>query len=572
MRNSEVYSLFMEIADILDIMGENPFKSRAYRKAAQAIKHLGRDIAELDKEGALETIPGVGKELAKKTSEFLNTGRLRYYEKIKAKVPEGLLEVIKIQGIGPKTAKFLYEKAKVASIEDLEKALREGRLKGLPGLKQKSLENIEKGLESYKKGRERLPLGVVWEEAQALVEKLKGMKGVTDASAAGSFRRLRDTVKDLDLVAASKRPEEVIRAFKEMPEVKEVIASGETKAVLLLTSGLQVDLIVVPPESFGAALVHATGSWAHNLRVRSLARELGFIANEYGIFEEKSGKRLGGNTEEEYYKLLNLPWIPPELRESGAEVDAALEGRLPRLIEPSDIKGDLHLHTKWSDGHNTIKEMAEACLKLGYQYMAITEHSKSLVVGNGLNEERLLKQIEEIRRVSEEVRGIKILTGIEMDILTDGSLDFSDDILAQLDFVIASIHSGFRLDKATQTWRIIKAMQNPHVNLIGHISGRLLGEREAYEVDYDEVFKVAKDTNTHIEINAYPLRMDLFDIYCLRAKELGAPLCITSDAHHYNDLGQIYFGVAVARRGWLTKEEVLNCLDLPDFLKAVRKR
>ena len=571
MKNAEVVSLFMEIADILDILGESSFKSRAYRKAAQSIKNLSRDLSELEGEGTLEEVPGVGKEIALKIKELLASGQLGYYHKIKSQIPEGLLEIIKIPGIGPKTAKMLYEKLGIASIPELEKAVAEGKLINLTGFKEKTRENIIKGLDIYKKGRERAPLGVVWEEAQALVARLKELKGVAAASAAGSVRRLKETVKDLDLVASSTNPQQVIDAFTSFPAVKEVLAAGGTEATVALQCGINADLMVVNPESYGALLAHLTGSWAHNLRVRELAQSQGLKANEYGMFEEKTGKKLAGSSEEGYYRVLGLPLIPPELREDGSEVDAALAGKLPHLVEAADIKGDLQLHTDWSDGAAKLEEVVESCHKRGYQYLVITDHSKSLLVAHGLEEDRLMRQIDEIRRLNERYSDMTVLAGSEVDILGDGSLDYPDELLAQLDFVLASIHSGFARDKRAQTKRISKAMENRYVNLIGHISGRLIGEREPYELDYEEIFRVARDTNTFIEINAYPLRLDLSDVLCRRARQLGVGLAITSDAHNIPALDQMWFGVAVARRAWLRKEEILNCLDSADMVKAIKK-
>lgn len=561
----------MEIADILDIIGESSFKSRAYRKVAQSIKSLSRELSELEQEGTLGEIPGVGKELAVKIKELLASGDLRYYHEIKSQIPEGLLEIIKIPGIGPKTAKMLYEKVGIDSIPELERAVQEGKFTNLPGFKEKSRENIIKGLDIYKEARERAPLGAVWEEAQALVARLKELKGVVAASPAGSLHRLKETVKDLDLVASSTNPQGVIDAFTGFPEVKELLAAGATKATVALQCGINADLRVVNPESYGALLAHLTGSWAHNVRIRELAQKKGLKANEYGIFDEETGKKLAGDSEKGYYQALGLPLIPPELREDGSEVDAALAGKLPRLIEPADIKGDLQLHTDWSDGAVKLEQVAEACHKRGYQYLVITDHSKSLLVGHGLEEERLIRQIKEIRRLNEKYSDMTVLAGSEVDILGDGSLDYPDELLSELDFVLASIHSGFNRDKRSQTKRVIRAMENKYVNLIGHISGRLIGERPPYELDYEEIFRVARDTNTFIEINAYPLRLDLTDVLSRRARELGVGLAITSDAHNLAALDQIWFGVAVARRAWLGKEDILNCLDLADMLKTIKK-
>lgn len=571
MKNTEIVKIFNEIADLLEIKDENPFKIRAYRKAAMNIESLTEDIEELIKKGTVTEVPGIGKDLAQKIKEYLETGYMKDYERLKTEVPRGLVTLLKVPGIGPKTAKQLYEGLKIDSIEKLEEMAKAHRLQSVPGIRVKTEENILRGIELFRKGRERRPLGLVLPLVEEMVKALKSMPEVKRISPAGSIRRRKDTIRDIDILITSITPEKVIDFFTNLPVVEEVMAKGTTKATIITKDGIQADLRVVEPECYGAALAYFTGSKAHNIRLRDMASRMGLKISEYGIFKEKTDQRISGRDEEDIYKVLGIPFIPPEIREDAGEIEAALEGRLPRLVEPSDIKGDFHVHSKWSDGGHTILEMAEAAKKKGYEYIAITDHSKSLGVARGLSEEEVLKQIEEIEGINKKLKGFRILCGTEVDIRGDGTLDFSKKVLSRLDIVVASIHSGFRQDKKSITGRIIKAMRTGLVTIIAHPTGRLLGERDPYEVDLDEVFKAARETGTALEINSYPQRLDLNDIQCKRAKEIGVMLAIGTDAHTISQLGSINLGVSMARRGWLEKENLLNTLSLSTILKKLKK-
>ncbi|MEW6409480.1 MAG: DNA polymerase/3'-5' exonuclease PolX [Nitrospirota bacterium] len=572
MKNREVVEIFNGIADLLEIMGENPFRIRAYRKAAQNIEALSRDVAEVsEKEGELEQIPGIGKDLAQKIREIISTGRLQYYEDIKKEVPSELVDMLSVPGLGPKTAKLFYERLNIKSIEELEEMASSHRLAGLPGIKEKTEENILRGIQMLKRGKERQPLGRVLPVALDILDRLKMCKEVERISLAGSLRRMKDTIRDIDILATSNHPERVMKVFVNLPQIREVLAHGQTKSSIVTHEGLQVDLRVVEKDSYGAALAYFTGSKTHNIRVREMAMKRGLKINEYGIFREDTGKKIGGKEEEDIFRVIGLPYIPPELREDTGEIEAAQNRRLPDLLELSDIKGDLHVHSKWSDGAHTFEELVAGAIKRGYQYLAITDHSKSLGIARGMTDEDIIKQKGEIYEINKRLRGFRLLAGIEVNIRGDGSLDYTDDILARLDIVVAAIHSGFKQSKEQLTSRIIKAIRNPHVDVIAHPTGRLLGERDAYEVDMGEILREAKKHNTTLEINAYPLRLDLNDTYCKRAKELGVPLIISTDAHIINQLDYMNSGVSVARRGWLEKGDILNTLPAERLMAWLKK-
>jgi len=570
LKNIELSRIFEQIAKILKIKEENPFKIRAYEKITLVLENLPIDIETIYQQGGLNNIPGVGTGIAKKIEEFLTTGKLEYYEKLKETIPSGVIELLDISEVGPKTAKLLYEELGVDNIEKLEKAVKEHRIKDLPGMGEKSETNILRGIELYKRRKERFLLGRALPLAEEMVESLSQLKETDKISFAGSLRRKKETIGDIDILITSQNPEKIMRTFTSLPQVREILAEGPTKSSIITKDDLHIDVRVVEPISFGAALQYFTGSKAHNIKLRELALKRGLKINEYGVFEVESGNRIAGEKEEEVYQALNLPFIPPELREDRGEIEAAQEKKLPQLIEYSQIRGDLHLHTKWSDGAHTIRQMAEAAKKRGYKYIAITDHSQSLKIAGGLTEKRLREQVEEIQKLNQELKDFTILSGIEVDIKSDGSLDFSDEMLSKLDVVIAAIHSGFKQESKIITERIIKAMQNRLVNILAHPTGRLIGYRESYQVDINEMMEVAAKTGTILEINSYPERLDLNDIYCRMAKEKGVQLAIETDAHSIDGLEFMNLGVDVARRGWLEEKDIVNTLPLNELLKRLK--
>ena len=570
MKNQEIVRIFNDIADLLEIKGENPFRIRAYRRAALNIESLSTDIASTPKDELMK-IPGIGQDLAGKILEYIQTGKMQAYEDLKKEVPEGLSGLLSVPSLGPKTAKLLFEKLQVKDLDDLARLAREHKLIGLPGIKEKTEENIIKGIEMLKRGMERQPLGKVLPIAKDIVGYLETHATVDQIKIAGSIRRWKDTVKDIDILATSRDPKAVMNAFVHLPSVQDILMHGPTKSSVIIHEGLQVDLRVVEEDSFGAALAYFTGSKAHNIRLREMAVKAGLKINEYGIFREKDDKKLGGKREEDVYRILGLPFIAPELREDLGEIEAAIEGRLPRLIDSSDIRGDLHVHTRRSDGSHDFDELIREAKKRGYEYIAITDHSKGLGIARGLSEERLLEEKAEIEALNKKLKGFKLLAGVEVDIRSDGRMDFTDEILRQMDIVVASIHSGFRQSREQLTRRLTSAMRNPCVSIIAHPTGRLIGERDPYDVDMHEVLKVAKETGTAIEINAYPLRLDLNDAYAKMAKEMGVRLVISTDTHITNQFDFMEYGVAIARRGWLEKRDVLNTMDYHSLLEALKK-
>jgi DNA polymerase (family 10) len=571
MRNEGIARIFNDIADLLEIKGENPFRIRAYRRAAQNIEAITKDVAETTKDELLK-IPGIGQDLAGKIEEYVRTGRLQFYEDLKKEVPESLSVLLSVPSLGPKTAKLLFEKLNVKDMETLEKFALEHKLSGLPGIKEKTEENILKGIEMLKRGMERQPLGKVLPVANDILEHLKSKAPVKKLSIAGSIRRWKDTIKDIDILATSHDPKAVMNAFVHLPHVKDVLMHGPTKSSVIIHEGLQVDLRVVEEDSFGAALAYFTGSKAHNIRLREMAMKSGLKINEYGIFREKDDEKLGGKEEEDIYRILGLPYISPELREDTGEVEAAMAGRLPKLVELEDIKGDLHVHSKWSDGSHDFDELIDEAKKRGYEYIAITDHSKGLGIARGLSAERLMEEKKEIDAVNKRLKGFRLLAGSEVDIRSDGNMDLPDDVLKKMEIVIASIHSGFRQSKEQITKRLVSAMKNPYVSIIAHPTGRLIGERDPYDVDMDEILKVAKETGTAIEINAYPLRLDLNDVYAKMAKEMGVPIVINTDTHITNQFDYMGYGVSIARRGWLEKKDVLNTLSYGSLILKFKKQ
>lgn len=572
MKNLELSRIFEQIAKILKIKGENPFKIRAYEKITSVLENLPIDIETIYHQGGLSNIPGVGTGITKKIEEFLTTGKLEYYEKMKETIPSGVIELLDISEVGPKTARLLYEELGVDNIGKLEKAVKGHRIKGLPGMGEKSEDNILRGIELFKRRKERVLLGTALPLAEEIVGGLRQLKETSKISFAGSLRRKKETIGDIDILVTSQKPEKIIKTFTSLPQVREILAEGPTKSSVITKDDIHVDVRVVEPISFGAALQYFTGSKAHNIKLRELAVKRSLKINEYGVFDVKTDRRVAGEREEEIYQILNLPFIPPELREDRGEIEAAQENKLPELIKFSQIRGDLHLHTKWSDGANTIKQMAEAAKKRGYKYIAITEHSQSLKFAGGLTEERLKEQIEEIQKLNQEFDGFTILTGIEVDIKSDGSLDYPDEILSRLDVVIAAIHSGFKQESKIITERLVGAMQNRFVSIIAHPTGRLIGYRESYQVDINKMMNIAAETGTILEINAYPERLDLNDVYCRMAKEKGIQLAIETDAHSIDGLEFMNLGVDVARRGWLEEKDIINTLPLDKLVKRLKNK
>ena len=570
MKNQEIARIFNDIADLLEIKGGNPFRIRAYRRAAQNIEGLTKDVAETPKDELMK-IPGIGQDLAGKIEEYVRTGSLQFYEDLKKEVPAGLSVLLSVPSLGPKTAKLLFERLKVKDIETLEQLARKHKLSGLPGIKDKTEENILKGVEMLKRGMERQPLGKVLPVANDILQHLKREAPIKKLSIAGSIRRWKDTIKDIDILATSQDPKAAMNAFVHLPHVKDVLMHGPTKSSVIIHEGLQVDLRVVEENSFGAALAYFTGSKAHNIRLREMALKSGLKINEYGVFREKDNMKVGGKEEEDIYRILDLPYIPPELREDTGEVEAAIEGRLPKLIELKDIKGDLHVHSKWSDGSHDFEELIDEAKKRGYEYIAITDHSKGLGIARGLSAERLIEEKKEIDAINKRLKGFRLIAGIEVDIRSDGRMDFPDEILKKMEVVVASIHSGFRQNREQMTKRLVSAMRNPYVSIIAHPTGRLIGERDPYDVDMDEVFKVAKETGTAIEINAYPLRLDLNDVYAKMAKEIGIAIVISTDTHITNQFDYMGYGVSIARRGWLEKKDILNTLSYDSLMKRFKK-
>jgi DNA polymerase (family X) len=570
MKNQEIAKIFNDIADLLEIKGENPFRIRAYRRAALNLEGLTKDVAGASAKELME-IPGIGQDLAGKIEEYVGTGKIQSYEELKKNVPEGLGILLSVPGLGPKTAKLLSEKLKVKNLPDLERLAREHNLSGLPGIKEKTEENILKGIEMLKRGMERQPLGKVLPVANDILEQLKRNAPVKKLSIAGSIRRWKDTIKDIDILATSDDPKAVMHAFVHLPHVKDVLMHGLTKSSVILQEGLQVDLRVVEEDSFGAALAYFTGSKAHNIRLREMAVKEGLKINEYGIFRVKDEKKLGGREEDDLYRVLGLGYIPPELREDTGEIEAALSGTLPRLVQLGDMKGDLHVHTKRSDGSHDFGELIEAARTCGYEYIAITDHSKGLGIARGLSEERLIAEKKEIAAMNKKLKGFRLLAGVEVDIRSDGQMDFPDEILKQMDIVVASIHSGFRQKSAQITQRLISAMKNPYVSVIAHPTGRLIGERDPYEVDMHEVLRTAKETGTAMEINAYPLRLDLNDLHAKLAKDIGVPIVINTDTHITSQFNYMAYGVSIARRGWLEKADILNTMGYSSLIKILKK-
>ena len=573
--NSDIAEMFDRIADFLEIKGENVFRVRAYRNAALVVAGLGRSVTDMARDGKdFSQLPGIGKDLAVKIGEAVKTGKLAFLEKLESETPPGLIKMMAIQGLGPRRVKTLYEKLHIKDIDGLKRAALAKRIRSLEGFGEKTEENILREIGRVKRTEGQMKLADAEQIGLPLVEYLKGAKGAKKIVIAGSFRRAKDVVRDLDILVTCDDSPGVMKRFVKYEDVDKVIARGETRSAVILRSGLQVDLRVVPEESYGAALCYFTGSQVHNIELRRIAKDKRLKLNEYGIFRMRRPKReerVAGRTEEEVYDKLGLSYIEPELREDRGEIEASRAGRLPHLITLDDIKGDLHAHTNLTDGHHTLEEMARAARDMGYVYIGITDHSKHVTVAHGLDDKAVLGRIAEIGRLNKKIKGITVLKGMEVDILEDGKLDLGDDVLKELDFTICSVHYKFNLSREEQTERIIRAMDNPYFNILAHPTGRLIHERDPYELDMERIILAAEERGCVLELNAHPMRLDLNDVDCKFAKESGAKIAISTDAHNMADLGYMRFGIKQARRGWLEPKDVVNTRSLPELRKALKR-
>ncbi|HBN10086.1 MAG TPA: DNA polymerase/3'-5' exonuclease PolX [Cyanobacteria bacterium UBA8530] len=566
MRNRQVARLLDSIADALEIRGEGRFRTNAYREAARNIENLPGDIEEIWREEKLEDIPGVGKSIASKISQYLESGHSLYLEEISRALPTGLTEILGIPGLGPKKARILHDRLGVSSVEELVAAAQRHEIQKIKGMGAKSEANILKGIERFRQSGKRLLLGEAWPLADQVARMLSECPWISAISPAGSIRRRAETIGDIDVLAASSEPEKAMDAFLSLSIVREVLMKGPTKSSILTGEGLQIDLRVVAPDSYGAALQYFTGSKSHNVELRGIAISKGLKLNEYGLFRIDSGARLAGRNEEEIYEALGLAWMPPELRESRGELEAAAEGRLPDLVEIGDLRGDLHSHTDWSDGRDSLEEMARAAIAHGYQYLAITDHSHSLGVAHGLDARRVREQGEQIESLNKKLAPFKLLHGCEVEILNDGHLDYPDELLASFDLIGASLHLGMGQSSEKITRRILTAFRS-RVDILNHPTGRLLNQRPPFEVDLAAVFAAARKRGIALEVNGQPSRLDLKDIDARRARDLGIPLALDTDSHQSGGLDAMRYAVATARRGWVEKKDVINTLDLDQLLQ-----
>lgn len=568
--NSDVAQILESVADLLEIEGANPFRVRAYRAAARTIASLSRNVADMVEAGEdLTELPGIGPDLSQKIHEIVETGKLAYLEELGERVPLSLRELLEIPGLGPKHVKTLYEELGIASLEELKQAADAGAIRTLRGFGEKTEQSITEELERQRKREKRIRLDIAEQVARPLVRHLEEVEGVAAVVVAGSFRRRLETVGDLDILVTCSDASRVMERFVNYEDVEDVLSQGETRATVWVRSGFRIDLRAIPQGSYGAALHYFTGSKAHNLALRERGLRHDLKINEYGVF--RGEERIAGRTEEEVYQAVGLLYIEPELRENRGEVEAAEQHRLPQLITLGDIRGDLQMHTTASDGDHSLEEMSQAAKGRGYEYIAITDHSKSIRVAGGLDEGRLVEQIEAIDRLNEELEGIVILKSCEVDILEDGSLDLPDAVLKELDLRVCAVHSKFKLSRERQTERILRAMDNPYFNVLAHPTGRLIPTREPYEIDLERVMEAAKERGIHLELNASPQRLDLSDIYCRMARELGLKIAISTDAHRVSELEHMRYGIDQARRGWLEPEDVINTRSLDD-LKQLLKR
>lgn len=570
--NREIADKLYLIADYLEIQEENPFRIRAYRNAADAIMAHPESVGNLP-EKRLTEIPGVGKDIAGKIQEFCATGNISLLNDLQKTLPAELLALKKVPGLGPKKVSLFYRELGIDSFAKLKKAISDGSLLGLPGIKAKTVENILRGMEFLEQSRERIPLGEAHILAETLARQIRESGLAESVAVAGSIRRMKESIGDIDILATSRDGKKLIGFFTSLPQVSEVIAAGETKGSVNIMETVQADIRVVPRESFGSALAYFTGSQAHNVKLRHLARSKGLKLSEYGLFRAKDNRLIASKSEEDIYRSLGMQFVPPEIREDAGEVEAAVAGALPGLVSLNMIKGEMHLHTDWSDGFHPLEEIARFLKELGFAYFAVTDHSKSLRVAGGLDEDQVLQQKEIIEKLNSKGMGIRIFSGVEVDILRDGTLDLKYSVLKELDFVTGSIHSGLTQSREKATERIVAAMETGVVDMVGHLTGRLFGERSGYEVDRERILEAAAKHNVVLELNSYPKRLDIDDRTCRMAKSRGVKVAITTDMHHFDDLDNLFFGVGVGRRGWLETEDVINTWEtdhLADFLKKRR--
>ena len=574
MKNKEIARIFTEIAEYLEMEGV-AFKPYAYQKAALTLETLKDDVEDLYGKGglkALKGIPGVGESIAHKIEEYLKTGKIEYYEEFKRKLPIALDEIVAVEGVGPKKAKVLYEKLGIKTLEELEEAANTHKIAPLFGFGEKTEQNILQAIEFLKGSKGRFLLGEILPIADEVLKKLQSLPEVERADTGGSVRRRKETIGDLDFLVISSNPDKVMDFFVSLPGVVKVWGKGATKSSVRLKEGFDMDIRVIPPESYGAALQYFTGSKDHNIALRKIAIDNGFKLSEYGLFE--GSRMIAAVSEEEVYGKLKMPWIPPELRENRGEIEAALAGRLPELIGYGDLKGDLHVHCNWDGGANSIEELAEAAQAMGYEYIGISDHTKFLKIERGLDEDKLIARNKEIdqfnQKLADEGKHFRVLKGCESNIMTDGSIDIADEVLAELDYVIAGIHSNFRMPRTQMTQRIHQAMSNPHVDIISHPTGRILKRREEYEVVFDDLVNAARETGTILEINSYPDRLDLGDVNILAARQLGVRMVINSDAHRVSQLHLVSFGISQARRGWAENKDIINAWPVEELLKAMK--
>lgn len=574
MENDTIADIFQEIADILEIQDDSIFRIRSYQRASQVIRNYPHNVREIYEKNPeeIDKIPSIGVSLSKKIIEILKTGKCRFHERLIKKVGRGLADMLKIRGVGPKKVKLFYRELRIDTIEKLRIAAKKGLLRDLPKMGEKSEQEILKAIEELDHYQARTPIHKALQVAEEYCQYLKSNEAVWRIEIAGSLRRRLETIGDIDILAAPKISkkeyrEKIVEHFVKYDEVKKILSKGDTKASILLKSGMQIDLRVVDKESFGAALQYFTGSKTHNVAIRNMAKKRGLKISEYGVF--RGVKKIAGETEEEVYKSIGLPCLIPEIRENRGEIEAAKKGLVPQPLEQHDLRGDLHTHTKETDGSNTIETMAQKAQEFGYEYIAITDHSKAVRVANGMDEKRLLNQIKVIDELNAGMKNFRILKGIEVDILGDGTLDMPDTILKQLDIVIASVHSKFHLNLEEQTKRVLKALKNPHLKILGHPTGRLLQKREPIALDMERIVRACKVYHKALEINASPSRLDLNDIHARMAKDAGVKMVIDTDSHHYTQFEFIKYGIFIARRAWLTKDDILNTRPVEKLLNFV---